>query len=84
LSENSQNKIIEDFERQLILKAKKMSNSELRDVLLEVRIVNSKEENESGSKFEMDFQKNLLMEGVYSQELKNRELLEWALKSGKK
>jgi len=84
LSENSQNKIIEDFERQLILKAKKMSNSELRDVLLEVRIVNSKEENESGSKCEMDFQKNLLMEGVYSQELKNRELLEWALKSGKK
>ncbi|MHA1462972.1 MAG: hypothetical protein ACTSQ0_07880 [Candidatus Heimdallarchaeota archaeon] len=84
MSENSQNKIIEDFERQLILKAKKMSNSELRDVLLEVRIVNSKEENESGSKFEMDFQKNLLMEGVYSQELKNRELLEWALKSGKK
>ncbi len=84
MSENSQNKIIEDFERQLILKAKKMSNSELRDVLLEVRIVNSKEENESGNKFEMDSQKNLLMEGVYSQELKNRELLEWALKSGKK
>ena len=84
MSENSQNKIIEDFERQLILKAKKMSNSELRDILLEVRVVNSKEENESGNKFEMDSQKNLLMEGVYSQELKNRELLEWALKSGKK
>ncbi len=84
MSENSQNKIIKDFERQLILKAKNMSNSELCDALLEIRIVNSKKENESENKFDVDSQKNLLMEGVYSQELKRRELLEWALKTGRK
>ena len=84
MSEKLQNKFIEKFEEQLILKAKGMSNSELRDALLEVRKSNRMEENESGNRLDIDSHKDLLMEGVYSQELKHRELLEWALKSGKK
>lgn len=82
MNRNFQKKFIEDLEGQLILKAQNMSNSELRDALLEIRKINIVEEKESVKKFDMDSQKNLLLEGVYSQELKRRELLEWALKTG--
>lgn len=82
MSEKFQNEFIKDFEEQLVLKAKSMANSELRDALLEVRETNRKEENESANKLDMNSERNLLMEGVYSQELKRRELLEWALKTG--
>ena len=81
MREKLQSKLIEDFERQLLLQAKDMPNSELRDALLEVRKSNRKDKNESGNELDVDSQKNLLMEGVYSQELKRRELLEWALKT---
>ncbi len=83
MNEKFQNEFIEGFERQLVLKAKSMSNSELRDALLKARKANRNEEA-SVNKLDINSQKNLLKEGLYSRELKRRELLEWALTTGRK
>ena len=56
-----------------------MSNVELRDALLNIRKQVSSFEINSISDIDEEMEKLLELEEVYSQELKNRELLEWAL-----
>ncbi|NHK32675.1 MAG: hypothetical protein FK730_15095 [Asgard group archaeon] len=68
---NSKKKI----HKKLSKKARKMSNEELRDALWDIRRKIKISEN--------DFIGDLLIkEEVYSKELKSRELLEWALRTG--
>ncbi|MBN1329355.1 MAG: hypothetical protein JXA54_07770 [Candidatus Heimdallarchaeota archaeon] len=64
------------FKRKLIRKARNMSNEQLRKVLWAVR-----GHNELLNEFTKESQKSFLIEEVYSEELKKRELLEWALNS---
>ena len=69
------------FERKLTREAKKMTNEELRKALWSVR--KQLENNDQSSSILTDkSMKSLIMEAVYSNELKRRELLEWALKTG--
>ena len=64
------------FKRKHTRKARKMTNEQLRQALWDVR-----EENENkNDPVDSDIQL-MLLEDIYSSELKNRELLEWALKS---
>ncbi|NHJ39988.1 MAG: hypothetical protein FK731_08145 [Asgard group archaeon] len=64
------------FEKKLAKKARKMSNEELRNALWDVRIKSENSNNNSINDL-------LIKEGIYAKELKNRELLEWALRTGK-
>jgi hypothetical protein len=63
------------FVKKLSKKAKKMSNEELRDALWDVRRMSKIAENTSINDL-------LIKEEIFSKELKNRELLEWALRTG--
>jgi hypothetical protein len=63
------------LEKKLLRKAQKMSNEELRDALWEVRRKSKTIENDSIDDL-------LIKEEIFSKELKNRELLEWALRTG--
>jgi len=80
----SQSKGIGEYEEQLILKAKKMSNTELRDALIEARNASEHSTEILIEETDLEIQKLLLSEGVFSDELKRRELLEWALATGSK
>ena len=84
MNDHSQNKGIGEYEEQIILLAKKMSNKELRHAFIEAR--NASRHLTDSKVEEADFgtQKILLTEGVFSDELKRRELLEWALATGTK
>ncbi|MBK5114180.1 MAG: hypothetical protein KGD59_00405 [Candidatus Heimdallarchaeota archaeon] len=65
--------------RRLTRKVKRMSNSDLREALWDIR----KKTGDIAS-FSGDEKNNLLkIEGIYAEELKRRELLEWALRTGK-
>ncbi|HUU78687.1 MAG TPA: hypothetical protein VMX55_10095 [candidate division Zixibacteria bacterium] len=72
-----------NFEEQLIAKVSKMTNIELRDALLEVRKLNIKGKINSIEEIDENTQKSLIIEGIYTEELKRRELLEWALRTAK-
>lgn len=65
----SKRKIEKKFSKQ----ARKMSNEELRAALWDVR---NKTESQDGSSEEL-----FILESIYSEELKRRELLEWALRT---
>ncbi|NHJ32506.1 MAG: hypothetical protein FK732_06560 [Asgard group archaeon] len=67
------------FVWRLTRKVKRMSNNDLRKALWQIR---DKSEEHSGVSGE---NKNglLIVEGIYTEELKKRELLEWALRTGK-
>lgn len=56
--------------------ARKMSNEELRDALWEVR-----DKIKTSTTQDNSLDQLLRLEEIYSLELKNRALLEWALKS---
>lgn len=64
-----------NLEKKLAKKARRMSNEKLRDALWDVR-----RKSESSSNDSID--DLLIKEGIYAKELKNRELLEWALRTG--
>ena len=70
LKKGSERRITKKISRQ----ARKMSNEELRDALWDVRNKSESQNNPSDTLF--------LMESIYSNELKKRELLEWALRTG--
>ncbi|NHJ06252.1 MAG: hypothetical protein EAX90_15605 [Candidatus Heimdallarchaeota archaeon] len=72
-----------NFEEELIAKASKMSNIELREALLEVRKINTIGKINSIEEIGENTQKSLIIEGIYTDELKRRELLEWALRTTK-
>jgi hypothetical protein len=63
------------LEKKLSKKVRKMSNEELRDALWDVRKKSKITENDSIGDL-------LIKEEIFSKELKNRELLEWALRTG--
>jgi hypothetical protein len=60
--------------KKLTKQARKMTNEELRAALWDVRTKSESQENPS--------EKLFIMESIYSNELKKRELLEWALLTG--
>ncbi len=67
------------FVRRLTRRAKRMSNTDLRKALWDIRRKSEelgKNSGDSGNRF-------LKIEGIYAAELKRRELLEWALRTGK-
>ncbi len=68
------------FVKRLTRKAKRMSNTDLREALWAIR----KKSEEQGSITGGNRNRLLKIEGIYSEELKRRELLEWALKTGRK
>ncbi|MFW9922689.1 MAG: hypothetical protein ACFFDW_05285 [Candidatus Thorarchaeota archaeon] len=70
-----------NFQELITHKAQKMSNHELKKALLEIRQKNSQTPISSLEDINEETEKDLLIEGVYSEELKKRELLEWALKN---
>lgn len=64
--------------RRITRKARRMSNTDLRKALWDIRRKTGETTSFSG-----DEKDNLLkIEGVYAEELKRRELLEWALRTG--
>jgi len=67
------------FVRRLTRKAKRMSNTALRKALWDIR-----KKSEEHSSVKGDNRSKLLkVEGIYAEELKRRELLEWALRTGR-
>ncbi len=66
--------------KRLARKAKRMSNEDLRKALWTTR---KKSEEKHGINDE-ESRKLLRIEGIYADELKRRELLEWALRTGGK
>ena len=76
------------LERKLRKEAKSLSNEELRDALWIARNINIDDQEVSPEFVESnELEQNLkreamIKEGVYAEELKKRELLEWALKTG--
>ncbi len=66
------------FVKRLTRKAKRMSNTDLRKALWNAR-KKCEEQNDIAGDKEI---KLLKIEGIYAEELKRRELLEWALKTG--
>ena len=69
------------FREELILKASKMSNKELRKEFLKIRKKTDQINIESVEEIDEEVEKLLMTEGIFSDELKKRELLEWALRS---
>ncbi|NHJ84827.1 MAG: hypothetical protein FK734_05155 [Asgard group archaeon] len=67
--------------RQLVRKIRKMSNDDLKKSLIEIRSKNEVIDIDNIEKLEKEFIGNLVLEELYSTELKKRELLEWALQS---
>ena len=84
MNEYSQSKGIGEYEEQLILKARNMSNIELRDSLIEARKASEQTAEKLIERADLEAQKVLLSEEIFSNELKRRELLEWALATGSK
>jgi len=68
------------FVKRLTRKAKRMSNIDLREALWDIRKKSEEHESVIGD----NRNKMLKMEGIYAEELKRRELLEWALRTGSK
>ena len=66
------------FVKRLTRKAKRMSNTDLRKALWDAR----KKSEEQKNVTQDNEIKLLKIEGIYAEELKRRELLEWALKTG--
>ena len=66
------------FVKRLTRKAKRMSNTNLRKALWDIRKKSEEHMNVTGD----ERNKLLKIEGIYAEELKRRELLEWALKTG--
>ena len=66
------------FVKRLTRKAKRMSNTDLREALWDTR----KKSEEHGNAIRGSKNKLLKIEGIYAEELKRRELLEWALRTG--
>ncbi|TET29044.1 MAG: hypothetical protein E3J70_08075 [Candidatus Heimdallarchaeota archaeon] len=66
--------------KRLTRKAKRMSNIDLREALWDIRKKSEEHESVIGD----NRNKMLKMEGIYAEELKRRELLEWALRTGSK
>ena len=71
----------ENFKKRLVIRASKMTNNELRDALMKVRQENIKEKINSIEEIDEKTMKSLIIEGIYTDELKRRELLEWALRT---
>ncbi len=67
------------FVKRLTRKAKRMSNTDLRKALWDTRKKSEEHESVTGDKGT----KLLKIEGIYAEELKRRELLEWALRTGR-
>jgi len=67
------------FVKRLTRKAKRMSNTDLRKALWDTRKKSEEHESVTGDKGI----KLLTIEGIYAEELKRRELLEWALRTGR-
>lgn len=67
------------FVKRLTCKAKRMSNTDLRKALWDARKKSEEYEDVTGD----SENKFLKIEGIYANELKKRELLEWALRTGK-
>ncbi len=67
------------FVKRLTRKAKRMSNTDLRKALWDARKKSEEHEDVTGD----SENKFLKIEGIYANELKRRELLEWALRTGK-
>ena len=65
--------------KRLTRKAKRMSNTDLRKALWDIRKKSEKHESSTGD----SGNKLLKIEGIYAEELKRRELLEWALRTGR-
>ena len=76
------------LERKLKKEAKSMSNEELREALWIARKHNmdnheGEQEFTENNKSELvPIRESMIREGIYAEELKRRELLEWALKTG--
>jgi len=66
------------LEKKLIRHARRMSNEELRTAFWIARKCN--EECDSKTQIDANKEKNILMEKIFAEELKRRELLEWALR----
>ena len=58
-----------------------MSNQELKEALLATRKKNQQQTKSDITEFSPEEEMLLIEEKVYSNELKRRELLEWALRS---
>ncbi|MGC9777608.1 MAG: hypothetical protein HZR80_00010 [Candidatus Heimdallarchaeota archaeon] len=69
------------LERKLSRETQKMTNEELRSALWSTR-KQSEQKEEVANDLEKTKLRSFLMEDIYSKELKKRELLEWALKTG--
>ena len=67
------------FVKRLTRKAKRMSNTNLRKALWDIRKKSEEHMNVTGD----ERNKLLKIEGIYAEELKRRELLEWALRTGR-
>ena len=67
------------FVKRLTRKAKRMSNTDLREALWDIRKKSEEHVSVTGD----NKNKLLKIEGIYAEELKRRELLEWALRTGR-
>lgn len=91
LKKNNFRKALKLFKQQLIEKAKKMSNKELRRALWKARKTVSADKQFESLTAKQDNQqltsealeKELIREEIFSEELQRRGLLRWALKTGK-